>query len=419
MSNVPHDVSQTKRPQRTLNQSAKLDQVVYEIRGPVLDRANELAAQGREILRLNTGNPGIFDFPVPEPILTYLHETLPKAHPYSDSKGINLAREAVVARYNAIEGFPTFTINDVYLGNGASELITMSLQALLDPGDEVLIPAPDYPLWTASTNLAGGKAVHYLCDENDNWNPSLEDIRSKISDKTKAILVINPNNPTGAVYSREILEGIADIAREHDLLIFSDEIYDRILFDGAEFSSMAQLAPDCLVFTFNGLSKAYRLCGYRAGWLVITGPREHAEGFLAGVNLLASTRLCSNVPGQYAIKASLEMDQDVYDLCQPGGRLYEQRTAVWEGLNKMDGVSCVKPMGAMYAFAKLDADRFHITDDRQLCFDLVDKAGILVTGGTGFNYPKPGYLRFVNLPKVDQINAALDRMAEFLTDYRQ
>lgn len=419
MPNVPVDPELSRRAKRTLPQSAKLSEVVYEIRGPVLDRANELAAQGREILRLNTGNPGIFDFPVPQPILDYMSETLPKAHPYSDSKGILPAREAVAKRYAEIDGFPAITPDDVLLGNGASELITMSLQALLDPGDEVLIPAPDYPLWTASTNMAGGRAVHYLCDEDDEWNPSLADIESKISDKTKAILVINPNNPTGAVYRREVLEGIAELARKHDLLIFSDEIYDRILFDDAEFTSMATIAPDCLVFTFNGLSKAYRLCGYRAGWLVITGPKEHAEGFLTGVNLLASTRLCSNVPGQYAIIASLEMDQDVDDLTKPGGRFYDQRTAVWEGLNKIDGVSCVKPMGAMYAFPRLDPEKFNIRDDRQLCFDLVDKAGILVTGGTGFNYPHPGYLRFVNLPKVDDINAALGRMAEFLADYRQ
>lgn len=404
---------------RTLNQSSKLANVVYEIRGPVLDRANELAAQGRDILRLNTGNPGIFDFAVPQPILDYVTQMLAKSHPYSGSKGIDLAREAIIDRYAQIEGFPKVNINNVYIGNGASELITMSLQALLDPGDEVLIPAPDYPLWTASTNLAGGKAVHYLCDENDNWNPSIADIEAKVTDRTKAILIINPNNPTGAVYSKEILEQIADIARKHSLLIFADEIYDRILFDEPEYHSMATIAPDCLVFTFNGLSKAYYLCGYRAGWLVITGPEDHAKDFLAGVNLLASTRLCSNVIAQYAIKAALEMPQEIYEQTKPGGRLYDQRTFVWESLNQMDGVSCVKPYGAMYAFAKLDPEKFQIKDDRQLCYDLVEGPGILVTGGTGFNYPKTGYLRFVNLPKVDDMKAAFARLEDFLKDYHQ
>ena len=403
---------------RRLCQSTKLENVTYDIRGPVLDRANDLESQGTKILKLNIGNPGKFGFLALRNVTDYMGETLDAAVGYSDSHGTVQARQAIINRYAAIPGFPTIGINSVYTGNGASELITMALQALCDPGDEVLIPAPDYPLWTASTAFAGGTPVHYLLDEDNDWNPSLEDIEAKITDRTKAIVIIDPNNPTGAVFSKEILEGIADIARRHDLLIFSDEIYDLILYTDAPHYSIAALAPDLLVFTFNGLSKGYRSCGYRAGWVVITGPKDHAKDYLAGFHLLASMRLCSNVPGQYAIVAALEGKQDIQLLTTSGGRLYEQRQTTVDTLNAIPGVSVMPPKGSLYAFPRFDPDLYPIADDEKFALSLLENEHILMTQGTAFNYPTPDHMRIVMLPEVPVLKEAIERLGNFLSTYR-
>ena len=404
---------------RHLNQSSKLANVLYEIRGPVNAEAERMAADGHRILKLNTGNPAEFGFEAPDVIMRDMISALPHAQGYSTSKGIISARRAIVARYEVIPGFPEFDVEDVFLGNGVSELITMTMQALLDDGDEVLIPSPDYPLWTASTSLSGGKPVHYLCDEEDNWNPSIEDIRSKVTERTKAIVVINPNNPTGAVYSKEILQQIVDVAREHSLLILADEIYDKILYDDAEHINIASLCPDLLCLTFNGLSKAYRIAGYRSGWLVITGPKGHAEGFLEGLTLLAGTRLCPNVPAQHAIQVAISGRQSIDGLVLPGGRLLEQRNMAWEKLNEIPGVSCVKPMGALYAFPKLDPNVHEIHDDEKLMFDLLRAEKIHLVQGTGFNWPTPDHFRMVTLPWARDIKDAIERLGNFLASYRQ
>ncbi len=404
---------------RPLDQSRKLQNVLYEIRGEALAEADRLEAEGHRILKLNTGNPATFGFEAPFQIVRDMIEAIPNAHGYSDSKGIVSARRAVVYRYEQEPGFPTFTPDDVFLGNGVSELITMTMQALLDEGDEVLIPAPDYPLWTAMTSLGGGTPVHYRCDEQNDWQPDIEDIRAKVTERTKAIVVINPNNPTGAVYTRAVLEQIVEIAREHSLLLLSDEIYDRILFDGARHIPMATLAPDLLCLTFNGLSKTYRVAGYRSGWLVVTGPTDHAAGFLEGINLLASTRLCPNVPAQHAVQAALSGVQSIDALIAPTGRLHEQRDAAWEGLEAIPGVSCVKPQGALYAFPRLDPEVHEIHDDQQLVRDLLLREHILLVPGTGFNWPTPDHLRVVTLPEARVITEAIERMGNFLASYRQ
>lgn len=406
-------------PLRPLDQSRKLQNVLYEIRGEALAEADRLEAEGHTILKLNTGNPAVFGFEAPFQIVRDMIEAVPTAHGYSDSKGIMSARRAVVYRYEQVPGFPPFTPEDVFLGNGVSELITMTMQALLDEGDEVLIPAPDYPLWTAMTSLGGGTPVHYVCDEDNGWQPDIEDIRAKITDRTKAIVVINPNNPTGAVYSRELLQQIVDVAREHSLLLLADEIYDRILFDDAEHISLATLAPDLLCLTFNGLSKTYRVAGYRSGWLVITGPQRHASGFLEGINLLASTRLCPNVPAQHAVQAALSGVQSIDALIAPTGRLHEQRDAAWEGLEAIPGVSCVKPRGALYAFPRLDPEVHEIHDDQRLVRDLLLAEHILLVEGTGFNWPTPDHLRVVTLPEARVIAEAIERLGNFLASYRQ
>lgn len=404
---------------RHLNQSSKLANVLYEIRGPVNAEAERMAADGHRILKLNTGNPAEFGFEAPDVIMRDMISALPHAQGYSTSKGIISARRAIVARYEVIPGFPEFDVEDVFLGNGVSELITMTMQALLDDGDEVLIPSPDYPLWTASTSLSGGKPVHYLCDEEDNWNPSIEDIRSKVTERTKAIVVINPNNPTGAVYSKEILQQIVDVAREHSLLILADEIYDKILYDDAKHINIASLCPDLLCLTFNGLSKAYRVAGYRSGWMVITGPKGHAEGFLEGLTMLAGTRLCPNVPAQHAIQVAISGRQSIDGLVLPGGRLLEQRNMAWEKLNEIPGVSCVKPMGALYAFPKLDPNVHEIHDDEKLMFDLLRAEKIHLVQGTGFNWPTPDHFRMVTLPWARDIEDAIERLGNFLASYRQ
>jgi alanine-synthesizing transaminase len=397
----------------------KLQNVLYEIRGPVAARAAQLEAEGHRILKLNIGNPAPFGFEAPDTILQDMIAALPTAQGYSESKGILPARRAVVARYEGVPEFPPLDVDHVYLGNGVSELIMMTLQALLDEGDEVLIPSPDYPLWTAATSLAGGTPVHYLCDEEDGWNPSVEDIRAKVSPRTKAIVIINPNNPTGAVYSREVLEQVVDLAREHSLLLLADEIYDRILYDDAQHTSVAALAPDLLCLTFNGLSKTYRVAGYRAGWVAITGPTAHASGFLQGIELLASTRLCPNVPAQHAIQVAVSGHQSIEELIRPGGRLVEQRDLAWSMLNAMEGVSCVKPQGALYVFPRLDPQVHEIHDDERLVLDLLEREKILVVHGTGFNWPTPDHLRIVTLPWATDLRAALERMGNFLASYSQ
>lgn len=404
---------------RTLDQSSKLKNVLYEIRGKALVEAARLEADGHTVLKLNTGNPAIFGFEAPHQIVHDMLAALPTAHGYSDSRGVISARRAVVNRYEQVQGFPAFGTDDVYLGNGVSELITMTMQALLDEGDEVLIPAPDYPLWTAMTSLAGGTPVHYLCDEKSGWEPDLEDIRAKVTPSTKAIVIINPNNPTGVVYSREVLEGLVQIARENDLLLLSDEIYDRILFDDAEHIPTATLAPDLLCLTFNGLSKTYRVAGYRSGWLVITGPQQQAKGFIEGITLLASTRLCPNVPGQFAVQAALGGVQSIDALIAPTGRLHEQRDTAWQGLESIPGVSCVKPQGALYAFPRLDPEVHEIHDDEKLIYDLLISERILLVQGTGFNWPTPDHFRVVTLPEPRVLGEAIERLGNFLASYRQ
>jgi alanine-synthesizing transaminase len=413
-----HSTSHHPRP-RTFAQSTKLQDVLYEIRGPVHDHAARLEAEGHRILKLNIGNPAPFGFEAPDVIMRDMIQALPQAQGYSDSKGILSARRAVVTRYELVDGFPRFDVDSVFLGNGVSELITMTLQALLDNGDQVLIPAPDYPLWTASTSLAGGTPVHYLCDETNGWQPDIADLESKITPRTKAMVVINPNNPTGAVYSREVLQQMADLARKHQLLLLADEIYDKILFDDSTHVSLATVAPDLLCLTFNGLSKAYRVAGYRSGWLVVTGPTEHATSFIEGISLLANMRLCPNVPAQHAIQVALGGHQSIDDLVLPGGRLLEQRDIAWEKLNEIPGVSCVKPRGALYVFPRLDPEVHDIVDDEKLVLDLLLEEKILLTQGTGFNWPAPDHLRIVTLPWARDLAKAIERLGNFLASYRQ
>ncbi|MFD9241994.1 pyridoxal phosphate-dependent aminotransferase [Streptomyces sp. NPDC059556] len=399
-------------------QSSKLSEVCYEIRGPVIEHANALEEAGHSVLRLNTGNPALFGFEAPEEIVQDMIRMLPKAHGYTDSRGILSARRAVAQRYQSM-GLPDVDVDDVYLGNGVSELISMAVQALLEDGDEVLVPAPDYPLWTAVTTLAGGRPVHYLCDESADWCPDLDDMASKITDRTKAIVVINPNNPTGAVYPKEILEGIFALARRHGLMVLADEIYDQIVYDDAVHHPAASLAPDLVVLTFGGLSKTYRVAGFRSGWLVVTGPKEHARNYLEGLTMLASMRLCPNAPAQYAIQAALGGRQSIHELTAPGGRLREQRDRAWEKLNEIPGVSCVKPKGALYAFPRLDPAVHRIHDDEKFVLDLLLREKIQVVQGTGFNWPRPDHFRILTLPHADDLDAAISRIGRFLSGYRQ
>jgi len=402
-----------------LRQSEKLRDVLYDIRGPVSARAAALEAEGHRILKLNIGNPQPFGFDAPSEILQDVIAGLSTSAGYSDSRGIQSARRAVVHHYQLQEGFPSIDIDDVWLGNGVSELIQIALQALLNNGDEVLIPAPDYPLWTAVTNLAGGVPVHYRCDETREWNPDLEDLESKITDRTRVIVVINPNNPTGAVYTHRTLTKIAELAREHDLVLMADEIYDKILYEDAEHIPLASIARDVLTLTFNGLSKAYRVCGYRAGWLVATGPLERASDYLEGITLLASMRLCPNVPAQNAIQVALGGYQSINELILPGGRLLEQRDTAVTALEKIPGVQVVRPRGALYVFPRLDPEVYPIKDDEQFAFDLLVSEKILITQGTGFNWPDPDHLRIVTLPWSRDLHEAIERLGNFLSSYRQ
>ncbi|MEW1903997.1 pyridoxal phosphate-dependent aminotransferase [Streptomyces sp. NPDC086147] len=399
-------------------QSSKLNEVCYEIRGPVIEHANALEEAGHSVLRLNTGNPALFGFEAPEEIVQDMIRMLPKAHGYTDSRGILSARRAVAQRYQEM-GLPEVDVDDVFLGNGVSELVSMAVQALLEDGDEVLIPAPDFPLWTAATTLAGGKAVHYLCDESADWYPDLDDMASKITDRTRAVVIINPNNPTGAVYPKEIVEGILDLARRHGLMVLADEIYDRIVYDDAVHHPAASLADDLVILTFGGLSKTYRVAGFRSGWLVVTGPKRHAANYLEGLTMLASMRLCPNAPAQYAIQAALGGRQSIHELTAPGGRLREQRDRAWEKLNEIPGVSCVKPKGALYAFPRLDPAVHRIHDDEKFVLDLLLREKIQVVQGSGFNWPRPDHFRILTLPYADDLDAAISRIGRFLSGYRQ
>ncbi|HEV7897831.1 MAG TPA: pyridoxal phosphate-dependent aminotransferase [Planosporangium sp.] len=400
-----------------VTQSAKLANVCYEIRGPVLRQAKQMEAEGQRILKLNIGNPAPFGFEAPEEVLQDVILNLPNAHGYGDSKGLLSARRAVVQYYQQ-KGLGGVDIEDVYLGNGVSELIVMAMQGLLDNGDEVLIPAPDYPLWTAAVSLAGGRPVHYVCDEGAGWLPDPADVEARITDRTRAIVIINPNNPTGAVYSTEVLESLVEIARRHNLVVFSDEIYDKILYDGATHTATATLAPDLVCVTFNGLSKAYRVAGFRTGWMVISGAKQHAESYIEGLDVLANMRLCPNMPTQYAVQTALGGYQSINDLVLPGGRLLEQRDRTWQLLNQIPGVSCVKPTGALYAFPRLDPKMYPISDDEKFVMDLLVAERVLVVQGTGFNWATPDHFRIVTLPRVADLEDAIGRIARFLSTYR-
>ncbi len=401
---------------RDFIKSERLNNVKYEVRGVVPAEADKMVAAGEKVLKLNIGNPAIFGFNAPESLFEALKEGIYKAQAYSDSKGMIAAREAILA-YHQGKGLPNITVNDIYTGNGASELITMCMQALLNPGDEILIPSPDYPLWTASGTLAGGNVIHYHCDEAADWNPDLADIRKKISPKTKAIVIINPNNPTGALYSKQVLNDIVEIAREHDLMIFSDEIYDRIVYEG-EHISIGALAPDLPCITFNGLSKSHIVCGYRCGWMVISGDKSKAKDFIEGLDTMSSMRLCSNVLAQAVVPASLAQDDTAY-LTQPGGRLYEQRNLVYQALNDIPGISAVKPSGSLYIFPKIDIAKFNIKDDQQFAMDFLHAQKVLLIQGSGFNWPSPDHFRVVFLPQMEDLKAAIDKLAIFLDTYKQ
>ncbi len=402
----------------TLKKSHKLDTVCYDIRGPVHREARRLEEEGHKILKLNIGNPSPFGFDAPEEIVQDMIYNVPLSQGYSDSRGLFTGRKAVM-QYCQQKNISNVEIDDVYLGNGASELIVMSMQALLNNGDEVLIPAPDYPLWTASVCLSGGKAVHYLCDEQSDWYPDIDDIKSKITDKTRGIVIINPNNPTGALYPVAILEAIIELARKHSLIIFSDEIYDKILYDEAKHVSTASLADDIVFITYNGLSKAYRVAGFRAGWMVISGAKSYATDYIEGIELLASMRLCSNVPGQHAIQTALGGYQSINELIAPGGRLRQQRDLAYEMVSAIPGVSCIKPQGAMYLFAKLDQKKFNISNDEKMVLDLLTQEKILIVHGSAFNWPGTDHFRIVFLPRVDELEKAINHIANFLQSYSQ
>jgi alanine-synthesizing transaminase len=399
-------------------QSRKLSEVQYDLRGPVLQRAKELEAQGHSILKLNIGNPAPFGFEAPDELIRDIIRNLSGSHGYGDSKGLPSARRAVAQSYQT-RGLPVVDIEDVFIGNGVSELIAMVLNGLVDIGDEVLIPAPDYPLWTGATALAGGRPVHYRCDESAGWAPDLADIEAKVTDRTKAIVIINPNNPTGAVYPQEVVDALVEIARRHQLMVLSDEIYDKILYDGVEHRPTALSCPDLICITFNGLSKIYRSAGYRMGWMVVSGPKEHAKDFLDGLEILANLRLGPNVPVQHAIQAALGGFQSIDELVEPGGRLYEQRDLTYRMLNEIPGVSCTKPMGAIYAFPRLDPKVYRIDDDERFVMDLLNAEKTLVMHGSAFNWPAPDHFRIVTLPHVEDLEAAIEGLARFLADYRQ
>jgi alanine-synthesizing transaminase len=402
---------------KQLKKSAKLANVLYDIRGPIMDAAKQMEEDGQKIIKLNIGNLAVFGFDAPEEIQQDMIRNLPNSAGYSDSKGVFAARKAVMHETQK-QGIAGVTLDDIYLGNGASELIAMSTNALLDDGDELLLPAPDYPLWTASTSLSGGTPVHYLCDEANGWMPNLDDIRAKITPRTKGIVVINPNNPTGALYSDALLKSIVAIAREHGLVIFADEVYDKVLYDGVKHTAIASLSTDVLTLTFNSLSKSYRSCGYRAGWLVVSGDKRAAQDYIEGLNMLSNMRLCANVPGQWAIQTALGGYQSINDLVCDGGRLRRQRDLAYELITAIPGVSCVKPSAALYMFPRLDPEVYPIEDDRQFFLELLKETRVMLVQGTGFNWATPDHFRIVFLPHEDDLREAINRIAKFLEQYR-
>ncbi len=403
---------------KPVQKSAKLANVLYDIRGPIMDAAKKMEDEGQKIIKLNLGNLAVFGFDAPEEIQQDMIRNLPNSAGYSDSKGIFAARKAVMHETQK-QGIAGVTLDDIYLGNGASELITMATNALLDNGDELLLPMPDYPLWTAATSLSGGTPVHYLCDEANGWMPNLDDIRAKITPATRGIVVINPNNPTGVMYSDELLQGIVDLAREHGLVIFADEVYDKVLYDGIKHTAMASLSHDVLTLTFNSLSKSYRSCGYRAGWLVVSGDKKNASDYIEGLNMLSNMKLCSNVPGQWAIQTALGGYQSINDLVCEGGRLRRQRDLAYELITAIPGVSCVKPQAALYMFPKLDPKVYPIADDRVFFLELLKETRVMLVQGTGFNWQAPDHFRIVFLPHEDDLREAIGRIAKFLESYRK
>ena len=418
--NDPEKVSSLPRhAPRPILKSIKLDEVCYDIRGPVMKEAHRLEEEGHKILKLNIGNPAPWGFEAPEEILRDVIHNIPQSQGYTDSKGIYPARKAVMQHYQTL-GIAGVDIDDVYIGNGVSELSVMAIQGLVNDGDQVLIPSPDYPLWTAAVNLCRGKPVHYRCDEGSNWQPDLDDLRAKITPRTRAMVVINPNNPTGAVYEQSMLEALIEIAREHDLIVLADEIYDKIVYDDARYVPLARLADDdLLVLTFSGLSKSYRAAGFRTGWLLVSGAKQRAQDYIEGLDILASMRLCANVPTQHAVQTALGGYQSIDDLVAPGGRLHAQRDAAWEMLNAIDGIDCVKPRGALYLFPRIDVKKFNISDDERFVYDLLVREKVLLVQGTGFNWDRPDHFRVVFLPHIEELEQAIGRLERFLSTYRQ
>jgi len=403
---------------KTIRKSAKLANVCYDIRGPIMDAARQMEEDGHKVIKLNIGNLAVFGFDSPEEIQQDMIRNLPNSAGYSDSKGIFAARKAVMHETQK-QGIKGVTLDDIYLGNGASELIVMATNALLDDGDEILLPSPDYPLWTAAASLSGGTPVHYMCDEANGWMPELADIRAKITPRTKGLVVINPNNPTGALYSLELLKALVQIAREHGLVIFADEVYDKVLYDGVKHTAMASLSEDVLTLTFNSLSKSYRSCGYRAGWMVVSGDKKRARDYIEGLNMLSNMRLCSNVPGQWAIQTALGGYQSINDLVGEGGRLRRQRDLAYELITAIPGVSCVKPVAALYMFPRLDPVMYPIENDQQFFLELLQETKVMLVQGTGFNWPAPDHFRIVFLPHEDDLREAIGRVAKFLEGYRK
>lgn len=403
---------------RFFEKSNKLDNVCYDVRGPVVDEANKMILNNINILKLNIGNPAPFGFDAPEEVIHDISYNLMDSQGYSDSKGIFSARKAIM-QYCQLKNIPNVTIDDIYTGNGVSELIVMSMQGLLNDGDEILVPSPDYPLWTAAANLAGGKPVHYICDEAADWNPDIEDIERKITNRTKGIVIINPNNPTGALYPKDLLERIVNIARKHELIIFSDEIYDRLVMDGLEHISVASLAPDLMCVTFNGLSKSHRVAGFRSGWMSLSGDKSNAGGYIEGLNMLSSMRLCSNVPAQSIIQTALGGYQSGDRLLLPGGRIYDQREYIYKRLNNIPGISAVKPKAAFYIFPKIDVKKFNITNDEKFVLDFLRSHKVLLVHGKGFNWNEPDHFRIVYLPTIEDLKYAMDQLEDFLSTYQQ
>lgn len=420
-TNTPANKEHIERNNSTMREfkkSTKLDNVLYDVRGPVVEEANRMEENGMRILKLNIGNPAPFGFSTPDEVVYDMQRQLTECEGYSASKGLFSARKAIM-QYSQIKNIPNVTVDDIYTGNGVSELINLSMSALLNSGDEVLVPSPDYPLWTACVTLAGGTPVHYVCDEQAEWYPDMDDIRKKITPNTKAIVIINPNNPTGALYPREVLQEIVDVARENQLIIFSDEIYDRLVMDGEEHISIASMAPDLFCVTFSGLSKSHMIAGYRIGWMVLSGNKKIAKDYIEGLNMLSNMRLCSNVPAQSIVQTALWGHQSVKDYIVPGGRIYEQREFIYNALNDIPGISAVKPKAAFYIFPKIDTKKFNILNDEKFALDLLRDKKILIVHGTGFNWGAPDHFRVVYLPRIEVLKDAMDKMGDFLSTYRQ